>query len=130
MIVLDASAAVELVLYTASGKRIAKRLGRAGSIHCPHLIDIEITQTLRRLVVRAEVTADRGAAALSHWRDMEIQRYPHLPFLERIWTLRENLSAYDAAYVTLAEVLKAPLITGDRRLARAPGSAARIEVIA
>lgn len=129
MIVLDASAAVELLLNTAAGRRIAARLTPGEVIHCPHLIDIEITQTLRRLVACAEITRDRATLALAHWSSIDIERYPHVPFLDRIWAMKENFSAYDAAYVALAEILRAPLITGDERLANAPGASARIECI-
>ena len=102
----------------------------AGSIHCPHLIDVEIAQTLRRLVARGEISETRARTALSHWCSLDIQRYPHLPFLDRIWTLKENLSAYDAVYIALAEILAAPMITGDQKLAKAPGTSAKIEVFA
>lgn len=129
MIVLDASAAVELLLNTATGKRVTARLAAGGGIHCPHLIDVEIAQTLRRLAARAEITTERAAAALAHWSNLDVERYPHAPFLDRIWGLRENFSAYDAAYVALAEVLRAPLITGDQRLTAAPATSARIEFI-
>jgi predicted nucleic acid-binding protein len=129
VIVLDASAAVELLLNTAAGSRIAARLAVAGTLHSPHLIDIEITQTLRRLLTRAEISRERATLALDHWVKMDVERYTHAPFLDRIWALKDNYSAYDAAYVALAEVLQAPLVTGDQRLANAPGSRARIEWI-
>ena len=130
MIVLDASAAVELLLNTAAGKQIATRLESGDAIHCPHLIDIEIIQTLRRLVARSELNPDRATIALAHWSSLEVERYPHAPFFDRIWVLKDNFSAYDAVYVALAEILQAPLVTGDQRLANAPGTAARIEWIA
>lgn len=129
MIVLDASAAVELLLNTTAGGRIAARLADAGTLNSPHLIDIEITQTLRRLLARAEISKERAALALDHWVKMDVERHAHAPFLDRIWALKDNYSAYDAAYVALAEVLQAPLVTGDQRLANAPGSQARIEWI-
>lgn len=129
MIVLDASAAVELLLNTAAGGRIAARLAGAGTLHSPHLIDVEIAQTLRRLAARGEITMERAALALEHWAKLDIERYAHAPFLHRIWALKENFSAYDAAYVALAEVLQAPLVTGDQRLANAPETRARIEWI-
>ncbi|HLB30650.1 MAG TPA: type II toxin-antitoxin system VapC family toxin [Gammaproteobacteria bacterium] len=129
MIVLDASAAVELLLNTAAGSRIAVRLAGAGDLHSPHLIDIEITQTLRRLLARTEISRERATLAFDHWSELDIERYNHRPFLNRIWALKDNFSAYDAAYVALAEVLQATLVTGDQRLANAPGSRARIEWI-
>lgn len=130
MIVLDASAAVELLLNTEVGGRIAVRLAGAGTLHGPHLIDVEIAQTLRRLAARAEITSERATLALEHWAGLDVERYAHAPFLDRIWALKENFSAYDAAYVALAEVLQAPLVTGDQRLANAPGTRAGIEWIA
>ncbi|HEX9786299.1 MAG TPA: type II toxin-antitoxin system VapC family toxin [Opitutaceae bacterium] len=130
MIVLDASAAVELLLNTGAGKRIAARVETGDNIHSPHLVDIEITQTLRRLAARSEIPHERAVIALAHWSDLEVQRYPHLPFLDRIWALKDNFSAHDAAYVALAEILQVPLITADQRLADAPGTTAQIEWIA
>lgn len=129
MIVLDASAAVELLLNTPAGRRIAERLEDAGEIHCPHLIDIEIAQVLRRLAARGEIPDERAAVALGHWFALDVERYPHTPFLERIWKLRDNYSAYDAVYVALAEALQAPLLTADQRLAGSPATSARIECL-
>ena len=128
MLVLDASAAVELLLNTASGKRVAKRVENpAVSIHVPHLIDVEIAQVLRRYALRGTLSAARGELALDQWRGLDVERYPHELFLDRIWQLRDNVSAYDAVYVALAEALGAVLVTGDRRLAGAPGLGIRIE---
>ena len=129
MIVLDASAAIELLLNTAAGRRITARLEPAGDLHCPHLIDVEIAQVLRRLAENGDISDERARLALAHWSSLDIDRYPHAPFLDRIWALRQNFSAYDAAYVALAEILQAPLITGDQRLAGSPGTSARIESI-
>ena len=128
MIVLDASAAVELLLNTPAGQWIAERAAPEASIHCPHLIDVEIAQTVRRLAQRGEITPERATSALSHWCGLDIQRYPHLPFLDRIWALKDNFSAYDAAYIALAEALGAPMISADRRLANAPGTTVHIEL--
>ena len=128
MLVLDASAAVELLLNTASGKRVAKRVENpAVSIHVPHLIDVEIAQVLRRYALRGTLSAARGELALDQWRALDVERYPHELFLDRIWQLPDNVSAYDAVYVALAEALGAVLVTGDRRLAGAPGLGIRIE---
>ena len=128
MLVLDASAAVELVLNTAAGKRVAKRVENpAVSIHVPHLIDVEIAQVLRRYALRGTLSATQGALALDQWCALDVERYSHEFFLGRIWQLRDNVSAYDAVYVALAEALGAVLVTGDRRLAGAPGLGIRIE---
>ena len=128
--VLDASAAIEFLLNTEAGSRLARRLTDESEPVCaPHLIDLEITQALRRYVLQRALAFERASLALTHWRDLDVERYPHEPFLTRIWELRGNVSAYDAAYVALAETLSTTLVTGDRRLAAAPGVGARIELI-
>ena len=130
MIVLDASAAVELLLNTEPGGRLADRIRAPEvSLHAPHLIDIEVTQTLRRYVRQGTLPDEHGRLGLSHFALLDLNRYAHEPFLARIWALRDNLTAYDAAYVALAEVLSAPLLTCDRRLAGAPGLGADIQLV-
>jgi predicted nucleic acid-binding protein len=129
MIVLDASAAVEWLLQTSAGHLIEKRLYSVReSLHAPHLLDIEVTQVLRRLVREGTVPENRADEAVRDLLDLQITRYPHFVLLPRIWQLRHNFSAYDAAYVVLAEKLGAPLVTRDGRLAAAPGHAALIEL--
>lgn len=128
--VIDASAAVELLLGTARGRRLGSRLSAESvEIHVPHLVDLEIAQALRSYVLRGAFNAERGACALRHWRDIQAERYAHHRFLDRIWKLRHNVSAYDAVYVALAEALSTVLLTADRRLAAAPGLEGRIELI-
>ena len=130
MIVVDASAAVELVLQTPLAERIAARvLNPMQQLHAPHLIDIEVTQVLRRLARSAEVTAARAALALKDFEDLSIERHAHGVLLRRIWALRAALSAYDGAYVALAEALAEALLSSDGRLARAHGHTAEIELI-
>ena len=127
--VLDASAAVELLLNTPAGDRISSRLeDETEIIHAPHLIDIEIAQVLRRHVLRGLLEDTRVGRALDRWRDLDIERYAHAPLLDRVWQLRHNVSAYDAVYVALAEALSTALVTGDERLLRAPGLRGRIEL--
>ena len=127
--VLDASAAVELLLNTPAGVRISSRLeDETEVIHAPHLIDIEIAQVLRRHALHRLLEDARVGRALDRWRDLDIERYAHAPLLDRVWQLRHNVSAYDAVYVALAEALSAALVTGDERLLRAPGLRARIEL--
>ena len=130
MIVLDASAAVALVLGLEGSWQISHRVfdGRV-TLHSPHLIDLEVTQSLRRYVLRGEAGAHRARTALSDFGDLSLTRYPHDVLLPRIWQLRGNLTAYDAAYVALAEMLSAPVLTRDARLARAGGHRAKIELI-
>jgi predicted nucleic acid-binding protein len=130
MIVVDASAVIEVLLATPAAHVIERRLRRAdGSLHAPQLLDIEVLQVLRRLSARGALVPDRGRAALDDLSDLPIARYGHGALVDRIWELRHNMTAYDAAYVALAEALDAPLVTCDRRLADAPGHAAVIEVV-
>jgi predicted nucleic acid-binding protein len=120
VIVLDASAAIDWLLQTAAGQRIESRIySRGESIHAPHLLDLEVAQVLRRLVREAAVSAPRAEQAIQDLLDLRVTRYPHVLLLTPIWRLRNNLSAYDAAYVALAEKLGATLVTRDSRLASA-----------
>ena len=129
MIVLDASAVLEILLQTEVGAPVAERLLMSdSSLHAPYLLDVEVAQVLRRFVTRGEVLEARARQALAALADFPLERYSHTILLPRIWTLRQNLTVYDAAYVALAEVLGATLLTRDGRIARAPGLAARIEV--
>lgn len=129
MIVLDASAAVEVLLQTPAGVPVTDRLFEAGvSLHVPHLLDIETTQILRRFVRKGEVTPDRARQALEDLADLPLERYSHDFLVPRVWSLRQNLTAYDAVYVALAEALGATLLTRDARISRAPGHAVRVEV--
>lgn len=129
MIVLDASAAVDWLLQTSSGKRIENRIyARRETLHAPHILDLEVTQVLRRLTEQGVVPRTRADEGVRDLLDLRVTRYPHLVLLSRIWQLRHNLSAYDAAYVALAEKLGAPLITRDSRLASSSGHEAAIEL--
>lgn len=129
MIVLDASAAVDWLLQTGAGLQIEKRIySRNETLHSPHLLDLEVAQVFRGLVRGGTISARRGDEALRDLLALRIARYPHSVFLTRIWQHRHNLSAYDAAYVVLAEWLSAPLVTRDSRLSAASGHAARVEL--
>jgi predicted nucleic acid-binding protein len=129
MIVLDASAAIDWLLQTPAGKIIDQRIyARQDTLHTVHLLDVEFAQVLRRLVREGTLTPRRAQEALDDLSALRITRYAPVLLLRKVWQLRQNLSAYDAAYVALAEELRAPLITRDKRLASAPGNAARIEV--
>ena len=127
---LDASAAIEVLLRTPSAESIEDRLFAAGeTLHAPHLIDVEVAQVLRRYTRLGNIDAERCREAIEDLGDFPLIRYPHDFLLARIWELRDNLTAYDAAYVALAEVLDAPLVTRDSRLLSAPGHHAHVEVI-
>jgi predicted nucleic acid-binding protein len=129
VIVVDASAALELLLRTPGASTVERRLFSANeTLHAPHLIDIEVAHVLRRYALAGDMSAQRGHEALEDLADLSLRRYPHEVFLPRVWELRANLSAYDAIYVALAEALDAPLFTRDRRLAGAPGHRARVEL--
>ena len=129
MIVLDASAAVDWLLQTPAGQRIGNRISsRNETLHSPHLLDLEVTQVLRRLVQQGVISVRRADEAIHDLLDLRITRYAHFMLLSRIWQRRHNFSAYDAAYIVLAEELGATLITRDHRLGSAPGHAAMIEL--
>ena len=130
MIVLDASAAVDVLLRTPVGLAVTTRISdRQLSWHAVHLLGAEVTHVLRRKVQRGEITVTRGERALSRYLDMRIERYSHEPLVQRAWALREDLSGYDALYVALAESLRAPLVTTDARIAGSPGHRAVVEVV-
>jgi predicted nucleic acid-binding protein len=130
LIVADASAVLDLLLRGPGVALIEERLlGDGETIHAPHLIDLEIAQVLRRFAAAGELTNQRGREALVDFGGLPLTRYPHDVLLERIWALRGHLTAYDAAYIALAEALDAPLVTRDRRLARSSGHRATVELL-
>jgi predicted nucleic acid-binding protein len=130
VIVVDASAILEVLLNTPAAARVGERLFAGGeTLHAPHLLDLEVAQGLRRYSASGELDPERGLQALEDLADLPLSRYPHDLFLPRIWELRHNVTAYDAAYLALAEALAAPLITRDAPLASAAGHAARIELV-
>jgi len=130
MIVVDASAVLDMLLQSEKGKKVAARiLDPDETLHVPHLIEIEVAQVLRRFMLAGELTEARGREALSDLTDLPLIRYPHTEFLQRVWDMRSSLSAYDAVYVALAEVLEAPLVTTDGKLSRAHGHDVQIELI-
>lgn len=129
MTVVDASALIEVLLQSPSGSHIEERIFGAGQVlHAPHLVDLEVMQALRRYEAKGSLTRHRSQAALSVFLAFPIRRWAHRLLVPRIWDLR-NLTAYDASYVALAEVVDAPLITCDKALATAPGHRARIELM-
>lgn len=130
MIVVDASALLEALLRTSSARAVEERLFKPQqTLHAPHLLDIEVAQVIRRYAAKGEIDSERGRAALADLADFPIRRYPHDFLLPRVWDLRNNLTAYDAVYVALAEALDAPLLTRDQRLAAAASRHARVELV-
>jgi predicted nucleic acid-binding protein len=130
VIVLDASAAIEWLLQSRAGIKLEKRLfSPSESLHAPHLLDVEVAQVLRRYVREKIMSAQRGQEALEDLADIPLSRYPHDFLMPRVWELRATLTAYDAVYVALAEVLDAPLLTCDAKIASAPGHSAKVQVV-
>ena len=125
MIVMDASAAILGLLNDGDSREHL----RSSPIACPHLIDAEVAHVLRRQVLREALQPTVARRALTAWAGLGIERLGIVGLLDRVWELRENLTAYDAAYVAVAEALGAPLVTADARLAQAPGPACPITVV-
>ncbi|MCA1705196.1 MAG: type II toxin-antitoxin system VapC family toxin [Actinobacteria bacterium] len=130
MIVVDASVVVTAISVAgADGERSRDRLIQGVDLHAPDLLDLEVLAVLRRRANFGDIDEAEAGVALEALGELRLTRYPHLPLLPRVWTLRTNLSPYDAAYVALAEELGCPLVTGDRRIARAPGVGCAVEVL-
>jgi predicted nucleic acid-binding protein len=129
VIVLDASAAVELLGDTPEGRGILGRLTDERVLHAPHILDLEVVSAFRRQSALGAIGSERIAQALALYRNMRIVRYPHYPYLDRIWALRHNFSAYNACYLALAESLGATLLTRDKAFASARLRRGNIELI-
>ena len=131
MIVVDASALIELLTRTDRGRRVEARVLRpSDSIHAPALIDLEVAQVLRRYVMTGQVPEHWARMALDIAAAFPMTRYLHEPLMKRVWELKDNVTSYDAAYIALAEALRAPLVTCDVKLSRVPGSSVSVDVIA
>jgi len=129
LIVVDASIVVTALADDgADGARARRRL-LADRLVAPHLIDVEVLAAWRRLAGTGRLEEQRAELARSDLRSLAIERVPHGPLLERAWELRANLTAYDATYVALAELLDAALVTADEKLAGAPGLRCTVEVL-
>jgi len=127
VIVIDASAVVELLAGHRPSALLARRVF-AEPWHAPHLIDVEVLHALRHLLLRQQITVELATSARTDLDAMTITRYSHVGLRDRIWELRDAMTAYDAAYIALAEALDAPLVTTDARLGRAPGRRCEVEV--
>jgi predicted nucleic acid-binding protein len=132
VIVLDASATVDLLLgLQPHARTIARLVARAAhDISAPHLLDVEVTQVLRRQLRARRLDPAIAEDALADLADLPLTRYAHGMLLPRALELRDNLTIYDGVYVALAESLGATLVTRDASLARAPGHRARVRLIA
>ena len=130
MVVVDANVlVVALADDGPDGERVRVRL-RGEHLAAPELIDLEVLSVLRRSERAGALNTRRATLAVRDLRDLPLDRAPHLPLVRRCWELRGNVTAYDAAYVALAETMGVPLLTADRRLAAAPGLSCAIELLA
>jgi len=130
MLVVDTTAVVEVIAGRTPPEHLVARLAGDGDLHAPHLIDVEVLHVLRRLVQLGALSGDRAHEARMDFADLVVLRYPHAPLADRAWELRDNLTAYDAMFVALAEALGVPLVTCDAKLAAAPAHGARVELYA
>lgn len=126
---MDASVVAELILGKPLGRRVEPFVFEGSGAHAPDLLNTEVLQVIRRYERRHVIDETRSREAMADLADLPIARYPTLPLLERAWSMRANVTAYDAMYVALAEALDTPLVTVDARLAAAARTHARIEVV-
>ncbi len=130
MIVVDASAILDVLLRSSQASEIEDLIfGQGVTLHAPHLLDLEVIQVLRRFVRVGSMHPSRGLEAIRVFMDFPIERYDHITLLERIWELRDNMTAYDASYVALAEALPAKLLTRDARLASVASHYIRVHLV-
>jgi predicted nucleic acid-binding protein len=129
LIVVDASLMIDLLLQEPEISTLEPLvLDRKTRLLAPDLLDLEVTQNLRRFVLKGRLASGHAESALKIYRDLFLTRYPHEPLLDRVWELRHNFTAYDASYVALAESVAVPLWTRDRRMAKAPGIRTEVQV--
>jgi len=114
---------------TEDGDLARERMAEDPPLHAPHLVDLEVLSVLRRRVPAGAVDQRRAALAIQDLQDLPMTRYPQLPFVRRIWELRQNLTPYDAAYVALAEALECAVLTADARLGRVSDLRCPVEVL-
>lgn len=128
MIVVDTSVLLEVLLRTPLGERHADRI-LGDERHAPHLLDVEFASALRRSARTGAITPAEAEDTLDIFLKLAVERHAHTALLPRVWSLRDCVSAYDASYVALAEMLDLPLLTCDAKLARSHGHHARIELL-
>ena len=122
MLVIDASAALELLMTTRSGFAVEEHVLESGEpLAAPHLIDVEVLHVIRKFHRTGVLTRRRSEQAIDDFGDLPITRYGHELLRSNMWRMRDNLTAYDAAYIALAELLDAPIVTCDGKLARSSG---------
>lgn len=130
MIVIDASAAIEVLLDARSAASITEFLDTdQPQLGAPHLIDLEIIQVLRRHLRNRALSHERAREAVADWQAFPVLRYPHDDLLSRVFEMRDNATSYDAVYIALAEALNAPLLTHDAKLKTVPGHNVKIMVM-
>ena len=128
MLVVDTSAVLGALVGRPPDRPLVDRLSSGGDLCAPHLLDVELLHALRRLVIGGRLGEDRAADARDDFAALAVDRYDHVALADRTWELQHNLTAYDATFVALAELLGVPLVTCDARLANAPGNRAAIEL--
>lgn len=129
VLVVDASVLAPALADDTADGDAARACLRGHSLAAPELIDLEVISVWRRQVMASQLEDRRADLALADLLDLPMRRVSHRPLLNRCWDLKQNLTQYDAAYVALAEMLDAVLVTGDSRLSRAPGLRCRVEVV-
>ena len=129
MIVIDASAVVDLLISGPGTPAVAARLRKARSCAAPHLLDAEVGQVIRRMEHAGTITLAEAQTAFVDLAALPITRYAHGTFLPHAFDLRANATMFDALYLVLAEALGIPLVTRDQALRSIPGHRARVEVI-
>ncbi len=131
MIVVDSSVVVDLILNIEPYfDKISERiLNESPNLFAPYLLDAEVTQILRKFTLNGKITTSRANTAIEDYKDLPITRYPHLPLLNRAFELRNNLTVYDALYLTLAEALEVSLLTRDNSFAKVSKVKSEVQII-
>ncbi len=120
-LIVDASVTVAALVDDGPDGRWAEHRLAGATLAAPHLMPVEAANILRRAALTGDISQDVAALAHTDLLRLRVELLPYAPVAERVWELREAVTAYDAWYVALAEALDAPLATLDRRLSRAPG---------